>query len=119
MRVSCDPDRYLVAQASRRLIPLPKQPDGPLATWLDGVLVSTGLLGEMSNDRREYQGEGAWTAGSVQYIPPAGGDVNATVQRTPRRLDDTVFTYGGKCEIELLGSGRDWPVHSCIRAWHH
>lgn len=87
--------------------PPPPHKDGSLATWLEAVLASTGLMQGMRVDSKEDVGDEPWTAGRVRYVAPAGGGVTATVQRTARRLDDQVFTYGGQCGIEILPSGTE------------
>lgn len=99
-----------MAETPHRADPLRDQIDGPVARWLDAVVLATGLLDGMTLDRREDLGAAAWAAGTVQYLGSEGGYVNATVQRTPRRLDAAVFTYGGECEVELLDSGAEAVV---------
>lgn len=87
--------------------PFSTRPDGPLAMWLDAVLLSSGLLGGVRLVTREDRGDGPWTAGSVQYVAPDGGALSATIQRTPHPLRDQVFTYDGECQIDLLPSGTE------------
>jgi len=87
--------------------PLSTHPDGPLALWLDAVLLSTGLLGGVRLATREDRGDAPWTAGSVRYVSSDGAGLSATIQRSPRPLRDEVFTYGGECEIDVLPSGTE------------